>query len=677
MWCQVLFFFYIYPKEQMSSNDNDMSYEVLVERLDEMGYSIYEEAADRRDDLTTGKNIGAIGVAAAALLGGPVGWGVMALPLAVSGGAYLISVARASMLTGKLQAIPFSKESLLTVAIKAASGETLMKADQNTDPVTTFMSAGERAIWTLTSRQVLGEYLATSIWGDYEERGVPITPSSIKRALIVAIDAFERNPKLIEDPIRTIALRGKENFATEFFNGLRGVAPDHTLNSEEVDPKKASALLPLLQVEGAPSYDVEFEEIEIDDLIPDSGNYLPTISMGNGEDEDEVEVSIEEEISDPEEDETIVEEIPIEETVVAPIMREEPPVVREHRDERTVNISKEMISPVKSTIILGKPGSGKGYSTSNAVALLISQEPEWEIWFVDPKNDPNEGYFDSFLPPSRMFKRRLPSAIDETALDEWVEDSCYFISKFQASLAPKKLLIWDECTNSIAKLGVRFKKYIVPELVDIATMGRSSNSYVWMMGQSDGLADWGITGGSRDVFRRVALINQVKGDPNCDSSFSSGRTTFFQQTPLPGNVGRISNRVAYDSQRLNSDTSHGWVPIYSEGPIRQKRVSKASVAAPPVQPAVPVSAVSPPVQERDPWEEVHTIDKKVKSVATEVEAQLKNILEYDGRIYISRLKQKNASLRSLGEDDQTLALEEVMRGGYFKIIGKEILRILE
>jgi hypothetical protein len=55
-----------------------------------------------------------------------------------------------------------------------------------------------------------------------------------------------------------------------------------------------------------------------------------------------------------------------------------------------LSVAEDLAQPVQNSLIIGKPGSGKGMLLANALRAVQAQEPQRQIYVIDPKADPLE-----------------------------------------------------------------------------------------------------------------------------------------------------------------------------------------------------------------------------------------------------------------------------------------------
>ncbi|MBW4422209.1 MAG: ATP-binding protein [Myxacorys californica WJT36-NPBG1] len=213
-----------------------------------------------------------------------------------------------------------------------------------------------------------------------------------------------------------------------------------------------------------------------------------------------------------------------------------------------IDIAESLAVNLQSTLIVGQPGSGKGVTIAMATRAVKRLHPDIEIWAIDPKADPSEAWYwqavDHYLPvkiepfTSDASMKKIKEAIDE------------FISKFQFSNSPK-LLIFDEALAVKEKTGSWFTG-LMSGFNALCSMGRSRRQYGWLVSQSPNTGDFGISGGVRNVYRRILLLSAD------NLGLLDNGSTFFSGKPSP-EVLQLTKRAFFDS------TINGWgaVPFYS------------------------------------------------------------------------------------------------------------------
>jgi hypothetical protein len=198
-----------------------------------------------------------------------------------------------------------------------------------------------------------------------------------------------------------------------------------------------------------------------------------------------------------------------------------------------------LVSPLKSTLVVGQPGAGKGLLVWDALESLKKSQPDIRIWGIPMKDDPEEvqarwGACDELYPDP------LPAFGDT---HEWQSGADEFVQDFAESRGPK-LLIIDEALGLKERTGSWWKGF-VSSANHMASTGRSQRIYVWILSQTPNAGDFGVSGGARNVFRRILLIHSE------DKGILQNRTTFATY-PGPEELKKLfrkSDRIVYDSLR--------------------------------------------------------------------------------------------------------------------------------
>ncbi|BAS54257.1 hypothetical protein NIES2135_04910 [Leptolyngbya boryana NIES-2135] len=214
------------------------------------------------------------------------------------------------------------------------------------------------------------------------------------------------------------------------------------------------------------------------------------------------------------------------------------------------DIAKSLAEHLQSTLIVGQPGAGKGLTIAYATRWIKQLHPECEIWAIDPKSDPAEA--DYWKMCDRLLQcpiRPFTPAEDMEAIQDAIDN---FIAEFQNSHAPMKLLIFDEALAVKEKTGKWFKG-LMAGFNALCSMGRSSKQYGWLVSQSPNTDDFGISGGTRNVYRRVLLLAKS------NQGLIANRSTFFSGEPTQSQLNE-TGRVYFDS----ITNSWGITPVYPD-----------------------------------------------------------------------------------------------------------------
>jgi hypothetical protein len=191
----------------------------------------------------------------------------------------------------------------------------------------------------------------------------------------------------------------------------------------------------------------------------------------------------------------------------------------------------DLAKNLRSSLVIGVPGAGKGMLMSHFVRRVKALYPELQIVGIDPKNDAKEtGYWtDGF---DKVF-RANNEAMDNQSFVEWLQTCLDSYRMMQDG----KLLIWDEHTiscrrwasydRSLAKgaPGQRFNE-IIDYIISVCSSGDSRRNYIIAVGQVPNASDMGMSGGTRGIFKPVGIVSN--NDRAAVQQFMS--TTF---TPAP------------------------------------------------------------------------------------------------------------------------------------------------
>ncbi|MCY6493144.1 hypothetical protein [Leptolyngbya sp. GGD] len=214
------------------------------------------------------------------------------------------------------------------------------------------------------------------------------------------------------------------------------------------------------------------------------------------------------------------------------------------------DIAKSLAEHLQSTLIVGQPGAGKGLTIAYATRWIKQLHPDCQIWAIDPKSDPAEA--DYWKMCDRLLQcpiRPFMPVEDMEAIQDAIDN---FIAEFQNSHAPMKLLIFDEALAVKEKTGKWFKG-LMAGFNALCSMGRSSKQYGWLVSQSPNTDDFGISGGTRNVYRRVLLLAKS------NQGLIANRSTFFSGEPTQSQLNE-TGRVFFDS----ITNSWGITPVYPD-----------------------------------------------------------------------------------------------------------------
>ncbi len=210
----------------------------------------------------------------------------------------------------------------------------------------------------------------------------------------------------------------------------------------------------------------------------------------------------------------------------------------------------------QSAIIAGVPGAGKGMVVSNALRHLKARYPGITIFVIDPKADAKEaGYWDGMGATVRRC-RFLNADPDDCA--RWLLKR---LEEF-ANIQGPKLMVMDEGSAAIATLKLAHKDIkamgrLKAFIAHISSMGDSGETWLWMMAQIIHVADLGMSGGFRGIFRAIGIVS-----PKNRYALQSFLSTDFVPTP-DGGMGELEtlmNSSPVGRAFFDGKTAQ-WVPM--------------------------------------------------------------------------------------------------------------------
>lgn len=201
---------------------------------------------------------------------------------------------------------------------------------------------------------------------------------------------------------------------------------------------------------------------------------------------------------------------------------------------------------LQSALIVGFQRSGKGFAVAHGARLAMERNPRLKVYFVDPKANPDENYLNGVIPSNQIFAVRMPSSLEmrknPDALNEWLDALWDFIGPLEDQ--PDTLLIVDELSKLKKSLSkVEFDK-LTGLLHTMTTLGPATRTYSWSMTQSPMIEDLGLTSGSLQTYKRVAIV-KAKGDQASVSLLTSEARGFFGTQQ---NQSVIGSRMFWDSE---------------------------------------------------------------------------------------------------------------------------------
>lgn len=198
-----------------------------------------------------------------------------------------------------------------------------------------------------------------------------------------------------------------------------------------------------------------------------------------------------------------------------------------------------LANPLKSSLIVGQPGSGKGLLVAAGISIIRKNHPNVSIWAIPVKDDPSEA--PRWSGCHRVHSTPLESFSDPSHIKEWCESVDDFLAEFASHPTPK-LLILDEALAVKEMTGSWFKG-LMANLNHLASTGRSRGIYAWLCSQTPNASDFGISGGARNVFRRILLVSRD------DTGLLLNQTTFSTPPNNPQKLLAKTGRMIFDSIR--------------------------------------------------------------------------------------------------------------------------------
>ena len=224
-------------------------------------------------------------------------------------------------------------------------------------------------------------------------------------------------------------------------------------------------------------------------------------------------------------------------------------------DSEPIDLASHIVENIYSYAIIGAPGSGKGFLVSHTIRLLKASMPELSIVLLDPKNDPREsGYWNGVVD---HWVRGNFLDMSGSEKSEWIRGA---IDAYKA-IQGEKLLIFDEATALFAhmKTDSKLLQETISFLTGIASGGNSQKKFVFLVGHTPNLGDYGISSGMMSSFRKVYIAR----NNNFEAIKQLGNTVF-----CGGKFGdEVAQKVvdyANDSEigrAVYLGTTHSWMPL--------------------------------------------------------------------------------------------------------------------
>lgn len=176
-------------------------------------------------------------------------------------------------------------------------------------------------------------------------------------------------------------------------------------------------------------------------------------------------------------------------------------------EQEIPNLPASFALSLKNSLIVGVPGSGKGIFVTNALEYIKQdKQRQVKVFYIDPKNDPNEtNYFSGRV--DYLFRKDLMTCNPVEAY-EWLQNSIKKFDEFDAQLG-YKLLVFDEL-NLVTKTLKRVDGglgWLEGKLTGYSSSGSSRGIVVWGISQNAHTKGLGFDGGTRSIFIPVFIIS--------------------------------------------------------------------------------------------------------------------------------------------------------------------------
>ena len=325
-----------------------------------------------------------------------------------------------------------------------------------------------------------------------------------------------------------------------------------------------------------------------------------------------------------------------------------------------VDIALSLATVMKSSLIVAQPGAGKGRLVAYATRALKQLHPDITIWAIPVKDDTGE--LADWNACDELCLSVLPAFAMAEQIEQFQKDVEQFIEGFKA-VPGRKLLILDEALG-VKELMPRWFKGIMAGFNHLCSTGRSKGIYGWMMSQTPNADDFGISGGARNVYRRILLLCSD------DLGLISNKTSFFSGAPTPEQLAS-TGRVFFDSL----GETWGVVPRYPDineparervstgGESRHEKLERMWAADPAIPSheqfyhSAPKAANSSPFSASLTWQWMEWLRKQAGGVTVrECQRSAPSALRFaeDGKVTSAEsLRELFSYLQSIGEGSAT------------------------
>ena len=179
---------------------------------------------------------------------------------------------------------------------------------------------------------------------------------------------------------------------------------------------------------------------------------------------------------------------------------------------------------LRSWMIFGVTGGGKGTFVAFAVLLFMRKYPDAAIYAIDPKADPKEYKRWAMIPAENRIHYNASRPDLGGQQKKRIQESIrLLLDKYENDPAPIKLLISDEQPTNVQVMG-KYGKDLKDYLNRKAGMGRSRGHVVWSTSNQLGLRENKMTAGERDNYQLIYLTSKRKLRPINDCRSFPGPT---------------------------------------------------------------------------------------------------------------------------------------------------------
>jgi hypothetical protein len=163
-------------------------------------------------------------------------------------------------------------------------------------------------------------------------------------------------------------------------------------------------------------------------------------------------------------------------------------------------------SPLRHTLIVGAPCSGKDFLTSHAIKTLKQQQPFLTVYVIDFKGDPKESHYYAC---ADFFRTQNSTTIaaeeDVDQLVSWIQH-CF--TEFE-SIEGKKLLVLSESTLifHFFALNKSNRTWLANKIINYLCLGNANGIYIWLIGTTLTIENIGISSTFKAMLKLILIIH--------------------------------------------------------------------------------------------------------------------------------------------------------------------------